>query len=108
LHYETLKHNGTLPIIGVNTFRGKESESDDTPLELIRSTDEEKRAQIAALEAFKATHAHEAPEALRRLQHVARTGGNIFEELMQTVRVCSLGQITTALYEVGGQYRRSM
>jgi len=108
LHYETLKHNGTLPIIGVNTFKGKESESDDTPLELIRSTDEEKRAQIAALEAFKATHAHEAPEALRRLQHVARTGGNIFEELMQTVRVCSLGQITTALYEVGGQYRRSM
>ena len=108
LHYETLKHNGTLPIIGVNTFKGKESESDDTPLELIRSTDEEKRSQIAALEAFKAAHAHEAPEALRRLQHVARTGGNIFEELMETVRVCSLGQITTALYEVGGQYRRSM
>jgi methylmalonyl-CoA mutase len=97
-----------LLIIGVNTFKGKESESDDTPLELIRSSDEEKRAQIAALEAFKAAHAHQAQEALHRLQDVARTGGNIFEELMETVRVCSLGQITTALYEVGGQYRRSM
>lgn len=108
LHYETLKHNGTLPIIGVNTFKGKESESDDTPLELIRSTEEEKKSQIAALEAFKAAHAQEAPAALKRLQDVARSGGNIFEELMETVRVCSLGQITTALYEVGGQYRRSM
>ncbi len=108
LHYETLKHNGTLPIVGVNMFKGKASESDDTPPELIRSTDDEKREQIAALAAFKRKHADEAPAALKRLKDVARSGGNVFEELMETVKVCSLGQITHALYEVGGQYRRSM
>ncbi len=108
LHYETLKHNGSLPVIGVNTFLPKEVNASDEPLELIRSTDEEKRDQIRNLRAFKQRHAGESAAALKRLQDVARSGGNLFAELMETVRVCSLGQITHALYEVGGQYRRSM
>jgi len=108
LNYETLKHNGDLPIIGVNTFKGKSTAEEERVLELIRSTDEEKRHQIAHLRAFKARHAEAAPKALAKLNETARTGGNLFEELMDTVKVCSLGEITHALYEVGGQYRRSM
>jgi len=108
LYYETLKHNGELPIIGVNTFKAKDDSTNDTPLELIRSTDDEKRHQIARLESFKKTHAKDSAKALHALKDVAKSGGNVFEELMETVKVCSLGQITQALYEVGGQYRRSM
>jgi isobutyryl-CoA mutase len=108
LHYETLKHNGELPIIGVNTFKGRSTAEEERVLELIRSTDEEKRQQITQVRAFKARHADEAPMALARLNETARLGGNLFEELMETVKVCSLGQITHALYKVGGQYRRSM
>jgi len=109
LYYETLKHNGKLPIIGVNTFLEKHgNDEDNEPIELIRSTEEEKKQQIAQLELFKKLHADESEEALKRLQHVARSNQNIFEELMETVKVCSLGQITNALYDVGGQYRRNM
>lgn len=108
LRYETLKHNGNLPIIGVNTFKGKNAAEEDKPLELIRSTDEEKRHQIRHLREFHRRHAGQAPTALMRLKEAARSGDNLFEELMETVKVCSLGQITHALYEVGGQYRRSM
>ncbi|MNX46368.1 Methylmalonyl-CoA mutase [compost metagenome] len=109
LHYEHLKHSGELPIIGVNTFL-REGGHDSTPqeIELMRSTEEEKRQQIANLEAFKRRNAEKAEKALARLQQVATSGGNIFAELMETAKVCSLGQISRALYEVGGQYRRSM
>jgi methylmalonyl-CoA mutase len=108
LYYEHLKHTGELPIIGVNTFLSKKGSPTIIPSEVIRSTTEEKEFQINALNAFKQRHATESEAALKRLQHVATTNGNIFAELMETVKVCSLGQITHALFEVGGQYRRSM
>lgn len=109
LLYESKKHSGELPIIGVNTFLPQEPVEDKVnSLTLSRATEEEKEEQIQNLLAFKKAHAHEAPEALRRLKEVALSGGNIFEELMKTVRVASLGQITAALYEVGGKYRRNM
>jgi methylmalonyl-CoA mutase len=108
LHYEHLKHSGELPIVGVNTFLNpKPVEYGDT-LELIRSSDDEKHQQIRNLEAFQARHGARTAEALERLQGVARSGGNCFAELMETTKVASLGQITRALYAVGGQYRRSM
>jgi methylmalonyl-CoA mutase len=107
LYYERRKHSGELPIIGVNTYLdpAKEGGVMETP-ELRRATEEEKRGQIARLRDFQKRHAKEAPAALERLQQVARAGGNIFGELMSAVRVASLGQITKALYEVGGEYRR--
>jgi methylmalonyl-CoA mutase len=109
--YEQRKHDGSLPIIGINTFLdpAKEAESwqPETP-ELRRATYDEKSAQIQSVERFQAAHAHEAPAALRRLQQVAIEGGNIFGELMHTVRVATLGQISAALYEVGGAYRRNL
>jgi len=107
LHYEALKHSGELPVIGVNTFLS-EHEEEERELELIRSTEEEKKAQIQNLEEFKKRHVKETPAALERLKEVARNGENIFAELMETVRVASLGQISEALYGVGGQYRRGM
>jgi methylmalonyl-CoA mutase len=108
LHYETRKHDGSLPIVGVNTFLNEHGESEHGVAPLFRASDEEQRAQVDAVHAFQARHAAEAPEALRRLQAVAAAGGNVFAELLETVQVCSLGQITRALYEVGGQYRRHM
>jgi methylmalonyl-CoA mutase len=113
MHYEMLKHTGELPIIGVNTFRDPEAEEVDhsetrTCIPLQRATEEEKRSQLRRLEEFQKRGEKEAPKALERLQQVALSGGNIFAELMGTVRVCSLGQITKALYAVGGQYRRNM
>jgi methylmalonyl-CoA mutase len=108
LHYETLKHTGEYPIVGVNTFLSKEGSPTILPTEVIRSTTEEKNAQIDMLQAFKKRHAARSAQQLQRLQEVAVNNGNIFEELMETVRYCSLGQITKALYEVGGQYRRNM
>jgi methylmalonyl-CoA mutase len=112
IHYETLKHTGELPIIGVNTFRDphtpQEHHADDFSIELARSTPQEKESQLARLAAFHQRNAHAAPQALRRLQQTALAGGNIFEALMDSVRACSLGQITQALYAVGGQYRRNM
>ncbi|MER1999879.1 MAG: fused isobutyryl-CoA mutase/GTPase IcmF, partial [Lysinibacillus sp.] len=110
MHYEHLKHSGTLPIIGVNTYLNPNpaSEADIDSMEIARASTEEKDLQITNLEAFWQQHASESEAALRRLQQVAMSGGNIFEELMSTVQVASLGQITKALYEVGGQYRRNM
>ena len=107
LHYEHLKHSGELPIIGVNTFLNPHP-AELGAIELIRSTEEEKRQQIDNLRAFHARNADRAPAALERLKHVAREDGNLFAELLETVKACSLGQISAALYEVGGQYRRNM
>jgi methylmalonyl-CoA mutase len=107
LHYETRKHDGSLPIVGVNTFLNvNDTEHGAAPL--FRASDEEQRAQVAAVQAFQKRHAAGSSAALQRLQDVAASGGNVFEELLETVQVCSLGQITRALYEVGGQYRRHM
>jgi methylmalonyl-CoA mutase len=108
LYYEHLKHSGELPIVGVNTFLNPHPKVYGDAIELIRSTEEEKRQQIANLEAFQARNRALAEGALTRLQQVATSGGNLFAELMETTKVCSLGQISRALYEVGGQYRRSM
>ncbi len=110
IYYELLKHTGEYPIVGVNTFRdphaGAEELSDD--VELARATEDEKESQLNRLNEFKKRHETEASEALIRLQKTALAGDNIFAELMNTVRVCSLGQITQALYDVGGRYRRNM
>jgi methylmalonyl-CoA mutase len=106
--YEMLKHTGELPIIGVNTFRNPHGDTVMDKLELARSTDEEKQNQLKRLAAFHATHAAESPAALKRLQQAVIDNKNVFEVLMDAVRVCSLGQITNALFEVGGQYRRNM
>jgi len=107
--YEMKKHSGELPIIGVNTFINPNAEEEElNNLELARSTDEEKELQIRNLRAFQSKHQHEVEGALTRLKEVALKGENIFAELMETVKVASLGQITQALYEVGGQYRRNM
>ena len=109
LYYESQKHSGELPIIGVNTFKSEgTSEEDEREVDLIRSTEEEKKQQINNLEAFQERNKNEADEALERLKKVARQNGNLFDELMETVKVASLGQISQALYEVGGQYRRNM
>ena len=108
LHYESLKHSGELPIVGVNTFLNPAPEGAAGPVELMRSNDAEKSAQLDNLRAFQARHAERAGPRLRQLQDVARAGGNVFEELMECVKVASLGQISQALFEVGGRYRRSM
>jgi methylmalonyl-CoA mutase len=106
--YEHQKHDGTLPIIGVNTFRNPKANDTPQKIELARSTDDEKQSQLTRLEDFHTRHAAEAPQALAALQQAAIDNANVFEKLMDAVRVCSLGQITTALFEVGGQYRRNM
>jgi len=110
LHYELRKVSGELPIVGVNTFINPHEDADavTSHLELARATEEEKQSQLDRLRRFRAQHAQQAPAALKRLQEVALSGGNVFAELMETVRNCSLGQITQALFEVGGQYRRNM
>ena len=109
LYYESQKHSGELPIIGVNTFKSDgTTEEDEREVELIRSSEEEKKQQIDNLEAFHERNKNEADQALEQLKRVARENGNLFEELMETVKVASLGQISQALYEVGGQYRRNM
>jgi methylmalonyl-CoA mutase len=109
--YEMKKHTGELPIVGINTFVKENLASTDfvaADKELARATTEEKQAQLDNVQAFQARHAGEAPEALARLRKVAKNGENIFAEMMSTVRVASLGQITAALYEVGGKYRRNV
>jgi methylmalonyl-CoA mutase len=108
LYYEHKKHDGSYPIIGVNTFRSKQGDSVPAKLELARSTEEEKQSQLKRLAEFHARNAKAAPAALERLKRLVIENGNVFAELMKTVRVCSLGQITKALFEVGGEYRRSM
>ena len=109
LYYESKKHDGSLPLIGVNTFLPKKGQEDEVhELELIRSSDAEKKDQIDHVRAFQATHAEASDAALAGLQAVARERGNIFAELMETVKSSSLGQISRALYDVGGEYRRNM
>ena len=109
MYYEHLKHDGTLPIIGVNTFLNPnatdfdEDSADEFDMELARATPDEKQACLERTQAIPRDE-----EALQRLQQVAREGGNVFEELMETTKVASLGQITDALFAVGGQYRRNM
>ena len=109
LYYETLKHDGALPIVGVNTFRNPNAEEwEETTLELMRGTEEEKQGALDALERFHETHEAAAPAMLERLREAVRRNDNVFDVLMDAVRVCSLGQITQALFEVGGKYRRNM
>ena len=108
LYYETLKHTGEYPIIGVNTFLNKNGSPTILPTEVIRSTTEEKEFQIKSVHLFQQRHEEKSGLMLQRLQDVAVVNGNLFAELMETVKSCSLGQITNALYAVGGQYRRNM
>jgi isobutyryl-CoA mutase len=108
MHYEMLKHTGEYPIIGVNTFRSPHGDPVPEHIELARSSEAEKQSQLRRLNDFHTRHAAESPAMLRRLQQTVMDNGNVFEVLMDAVRCCSLGQITDALFEVGGQYRRSM
>jgi len=106
--YEHRKHDGTLPIVGVNTFLAPHTDDAPVTVELARATEEEKQSQLDRLHAFHDAHRDEAPGALVRLQKAAMDGGNVFEALMEAVRSCSLGQISEAFFEVGGQYRRNV
>ena len=108
LYYETLKHSGEYPIVGVNTFLNKNGSPTIVPGEVIRATEEEKQFQINSLKIFQDRNASKTNEALKNLQKSAVAGENIFEHLMEVCKFCSLGQISNALYEVGGQYRRNM
>jgi len=108
MHYEMLKHTGEYPIVGVNTFRNPAGDPVPEHIELARSTEEEKQGQLQRLADFQARHGGESPAMLARLQQAVIENRNVFEVLIDAVRVCSLGQITNALFEVGGQYRRSM
>ncbi|MBS2040728.1 methylmalonyl-CoA mutase, partial [bacterium] len=108
LYYETLKHQGTLPIIGVNTFLDPQGSPTITPPEVIRATTEEKDYAIAARNAFWEAHGVEARQRLKDVQKAAVEHQNLFESLMEAAKVCTLGQLSSALYEVGGQYRRNM
>jgi methylmalonyl-CoA mutase len=108
MHYEMLKHTGEYPIIGVNTFRNPKGDPIPEALELARSTEEEKRSQLTRLRDFHTHHADTSTQQLQRLQQAVLDNTNVFDVLMDAVRHCSLGQVTRALFEVGGQYRRSM
>lgn len=108
LYYETLKHTGEFPIIGVNTFLSSKGSPTVIPAEVIRATEEEKQFQIKTLETLHQLHAEKVKEQLNNLQEAAIQNKNIFEKLMEATKYCSLGQITSALFEVGGQYRRNM
>ena len=110
IYYETLKHQGKIPIIGVNTFRDPDISGEELSeaVELARATEAEKQSQLRRLAEFKKRNEKQAPGALKKLQKEALSGENIFAELMETVRTCTLGQITQALFEVGGKYRRNM
>jgi isobutyryl-CoA mutase len=110
LFYERLKHTGELPLIGVNTFLNPDADAAETisQLALARATEQEKQSQLNRRNAFMEKNKDKSPGALKRLKETALSGGNLFAELMQTVRYCTLGQITQALYEVGGKYRRNM
>jgi methylmalonyl-CoA mutase len=108
LYYETLKHNGELPIIGVNTFLSSTGSKTERPGEVIRATEEEKVYQIEMLARLHKKDAESSQKWLARLQKAAIQNDNLFESLMEAVKYCSLGQITKALFEVGGQYRRNM
>jgi methylmalonyl-CoA mutase len=106
--YEQRKHDGTLPLVGVNTFVDPAPVTEHPRLELARATQQEKESQLERLAAFHGRHRGESDLALARLKDVATSGGNVFGELMDAVRVCSLGELTQAFFEVGGQYRRNV
>jgi methylmalonyl-CoA mutase len=107
--YEQRKHDGSLPIVGVNTFLNpNRDEAPAGPVELARATEAEKQSQLERLAEFHARHAGTAPEAIVRLQDAATGEGNVFAALMEAVRHCSLGQISEAFFQVGGQYRRNV
>jgi methylmalonyl-CoA mutase len=108
LHYETLKHNGDFPIIGVNTFLNSKGSPTIIPKEVIRATENEKKIQIKTLEDLKTCYKSESKNQLKQVQQTALNNENLFESLMEVCKVCSLGQITSALFQVGGQYRRNM
>jgi methylmalonyl-CoA mutase len=109
LHYESMKHDGSLPLIGVNTFLPKKGQEEQVgQLELMRSTEQEKQDQIDSVRNFQAIHGEELATATAQLQAVARARGNVFEQLIESVKSASLGQVSSALYEVGGEYRRNM
>ena len=108
LYYENLKHNGDYPIIGVNTFLSSKGSPTIIPREVIRATADEKEYQISMLEKLHQFQLEKTPEALQRVKEAALTNENVFGALMEACKVCSLGQLTHALFEVGGQYRRSM
>ena len=109
MEYEHRKHDGSLPLIGVNTFLNEAAEAaNETTLELVRSSAEEKHSQIDTLAYFHQFHLDASPAALELLQQRAVDGDNTFDALMSTAKNCSLGQISGALYQVGGEYRRSM
>ncbi|GAC1629418.1 MAG: methylmalonyl-CoA mutase family protein [Nevskia sp.] len=108
MFYEHKKHDGSLPIVGVNTFRTPNEEAASAPIELARSTDDEKQSQLVRVDAFQKANAEAGAKQIARLRRTVIEGGNTFEVLMDAVRVCSLGQITHALYDVGGRYRRNM
>ena len=103
------KHDGSLPLVGVNMFLAEDGgRGEAKAAALIRSTEEEKQDQVAAVRAFQARNVASAPSALSVLQKTAASGNNTFAQLLEAVKVCSLGQISGALYKVGGQYRRSV
>ena len=108
LHYETLKHTGEYPIVGVNTFLSKEGSPTLVPGEVIRATQDEKQGQIDGLKDLHSAHQAETDAALKRVQKMAVNQDNLFAELMTAVKFCSLGQLTEAMFEVGGAYRRNM
>jgi methylmalonyl-CoA mutase len=108
LYYETLKHTGEFPIIGVNTFLSSKGSPTVIPKEVIRATEEEKKYQITVVENLNKGNAKKVIEQLHLLQEKSINNENIFEQLMEATKVCSLGEITHALFEVGGQYRRNM
>ena len=107
MYYEHRKHDGSLPIVGVNTFLNSDTE-EEQKIELARSTEEEKQSQLMRLNNFKSQHANHCEQALEALRNAAINNDNVFAELMNAVRYCSLGQITDTFFEVGGQYRRTM
>ena len=106
--YEHRKHDGSLPIVGVNTFLAPDSDEPKAEIELARATEEEKSSQLARVQAFQAANSSEAAEAIARLKEAAVSGDNVFAVLMDAARVCSLQQVTEAFFEVGGQYRRNV
>ena len=106
MNYERKKHSGEIPVVGVNTFTSDSEQENVT--ELIRSSDREKDACIESLDRFHRYHQQDADVALARLKDKASDGSNLFEELLESVKVCSLGQISQALYQAGGSYRRNM
>jgi methylmalonyl-CoA mutase len=108
LHYEMLKHTGEFPIIGVNTFLAKNGSPTLTPGEVIRAESEEKEAQLAQVERLHTGYAAEAQEAIAAVKSAAITGSNVFESLLSSAKFCTLGQLSEALFEVGGAYRRNM